>query len=114
MDLNFIVSPGDKMLVFILFMLKSSNGVLPIMFHPPGLSKVYIVHVIAQRRIDLFAQRVPVPFCVTPQRLQPGVFRVVRCDDVWQQRPVAPLSVAEDGEAGEHERQHVVWAARRR
>ena len=43
MDLNFTVSPGDKMLVFILFMLKSSNGVLPIMFHPPGLSKVYIV-----------------------------------------------------------------------
>ena len=42
-DLNFTVSPGDKILVFVLFILKSSNGVLPIIFHPPGLSNVYIV-----------------------------------------------------------------------
>ena len=34
---------GDKILVSFLFILKSSNGVLPIIFHPPGLSKVYIV-----------------------------------------------------------------------
>ena len=43
MDLNFTVSPGDKILLFVLFILKSSNGVRPIIFHPPGLSNVYIV-----------------------------------------------------------------------
>ena len=39
-DLNFTVSPGDNTLVFFLLILNKSRGVFPIIFQPPGLSKV--------------------------------------------------------------------------
>ncbi len=39
-DLNFTVSPGASMLVSFLLILNKSNGVFPIIFQPPGLSKV--------------------------------------------------------------------------